>query len=670
MTVWTEGGGETGAYTDDTAPGADTLWTEDGHEPGTYPEDTPFIGDAANPITGWYHVENFGALGDGIADDTVAIQACLNAVPDVGGKVYFRSGDYLISSPLYPKSRTFIEGTHVPRYMAGPNPESSCKIRCAPGFVGIGMIVSGNSTRSVAIRHLALVGNHQGVNVHGIKMPTAEDNTGEQGWMLDAVSIVGCTGSGIYGRLHVWVINNCHFAFNKRYAWESASGTTDKWNDMKISNCYIFFNRMGGVLWDGGITAGIEVVNCRFERSGQTGQNPNNAPVDPEWNANAAGIRIRRGQLIYMTNISTDANTGPGIEIESVVPGQASALNNIFVTNSSFGRDCGGDQYSPPDTGGVRVKGFSIAGPDLIGLVKFTNCNVISGRSDDSGGTGPITPFRGIHYENTTYFQWLGGSTGHPGANDEGIYQGVGGTNSNYRPLIIAPDNGYFTPALFDTTVPQIEGSLSVDAGKLYIVKDGAHKEIGATPATIDTTEVNISNVAGVGRELNFQSADVNRWKFLVNGNPELSDPAGSDLSIVRYNNAGVSLGEVVEWARFNGYGKWQTRNSFRTEVVIGSAVDDYTDSSLTVWTKAAYHGVTVRQTADGAGAFKSGFKFEDATGNRLFAVDHAGRLRFNSAIEFTTANAGAATLPANPVGFFEIIDSAGNARRVPYYDD
>lgn len=33
-----------------------------------------------------------------------------------------------------------------------------------------------------------------------------------------------------------------------------------------------------------------------------------------------------------------------------------------------------------------------------------------------------------------------------------------------------------------------------------------------------------------------------------------------------------------------------------------------------------------------------------------------------------TTATGGAATLPANPVGFFNVTDATGVVRKVPYY--
>ena len=55
-----------------------------------------------------FNVQTFGAFGDGVHDDTGAIQDAMNAVPPfnpigsipAGGIVYFPEGNYLISQPL------------------------------------------------------------------------------------------------------------------------------------------------------------------------------------------------------------------------------------------------------------------------------------------------------------------------------------------------------------------------------------------------------------------------------------------------------------------------------------------------------------------------------------------------------------------------------------------
>ncbi len=52
-------------------------------------------------------VKDFGAVGDGVTDDTAAIQACLDAAPS-GSAIYFPRGKYVVSSTLSTGNKTLL----------------------------------------------------------------------------------------------------------------------------------------------------------------------------------------------------------------------------------------------------------------------------------------------------------------------------------------------------------------------------------------------------------------------------------------------------------------------------------------------------------------------------------------------------------------------------------
>jgi len=48
-------------------------------------------------LNDWVSVKDFGAVGDGVTDDTVAINTAIDSVSTYGGTVYFPTGEYLVS---------------------------------------------------------------------------------------------------------------------------------------------------------------------------------------------------------------------------------------------------------------------------------------------------------------------------------------------------------------------------------------------------------------------------------------------------------------------------------------------------------------------------------------------------------------------------------------------
>lgn len=70
------------------------------------------VNDVCENNQDFVSVKSFGAIGDGITDDTVAIQAALNATPN-GGKLYIPTGTYLISTGLTRINSITLQGDGV-----------------------------------------------------------------------------------------------------------------------------------------------------------------------------------------------------------------------------------------------------------------------------------------------------------------------------------------------------------------------------------------------------------------------------------------------------------------------------------------------------------------------------------------------------------------------------
>jgi len=97
-------------------------------------------------------VKDFGAVGDGVADDTAEIQAALDAVPAVGGCVYFPAGTYVVSSPLIVDSNTVLLGDGM--YVS--------KLSATTAFTSSQSMVYANAESNITIEQLGFIGNTNG----------------------------------------------------------------------------------------------------------------------------------------------------------------------------------------------------------------------------------------------------------------------------------------------------------------------------------------------------------------------------------------------------------------------------------------------------------------------------------------------------------------------------
>lgn len=126
------------------------------------------------------NVKDFGAVGNGIADDTAAIQSAINAICNAEGVLLFPPGTYALSASLtFPNKSFVIRGS-------GPTATNISEI---PGSGQIKLFdMTGTNGPSVVIEHMGFFG------------PTGGPSYGGDGLYFSAsngVSVVNCWFSGL-----------------------------------------------------------------------------------------------------------------------------------------------------------------------------------------------------------------------------------------------------------------------------------------------------------------------------------------------------------------------------------------------------------------------------------------------------------------------------------------
>lgn len=91
---------------------------------------TAYANAASHPL-GWFDVKEYGAVGNNVTDDTVAIQNCIDAAAAAGGGfIYFRAGIYLVGGALKSGSNSqltlpaihYVDGKQLTLVFCGATP--------------------------------------------------------------------------------------------------------------------------------------------------------------------------------------------------------------------------------------------------------------------------------------------------------------------------------------------------------------------------------------------------------------------------------------------------------------------------------------------------------------------------------------------------------------------
>lgn len=259
--------------------------------------------------TGMVSVREYGAKGDGAANDTLAIRKAMDAVPARGGVVFFPPGHYL-SDTIYPHNQMTFLGHSAFGYQ---EPGGTIISPVQPNQARLFDL---NGRVAVHLRGLTLHGRDLGAEMCGVY--ASRGTGGEQHVVIDGCRIEHFSGSGMaMGEAHVWCLRHSIFMSNGLDGVD-AGQAFDGW----INDCMFVANKRHGL----SLNNSVAVSACRIEHNA------------------LAGITVNRyyGQHLQITGNLFCSEFGPAIEC---LEGNVRA---ITVTGNTF-RNSGRGSAADPD---------------------------------------------------------------------------------------------------------------------------------------------------------------------------------------------------------------------------------------------------------------------------------------------------------------------------------
>lgn len=440
---------------------------------------------------------SFGAVGDGIADDTAAILAAVEAA-GYGDTVYCPPGVYKISQPIDLPRGVNLLGSHS-NLMVGPGmvaSEWACYLQASETFTAGAMItIIGQAD-----------GDHPAIN-------------GEQrisNLMLDGSKVPGWGLDGIYARGNVQnvVLRDVCIRQMPNNGIVTASNPGGEWpyswrlHSVMVDNCHtngIVFERNTDLTLEdvqviGCWATGIKLTNCA---------NTIATHSRAEWNG-SYGFYLTGGWgdwsgsgSMTMTGCSTDRNGWDGLRIDASGNG-AFLVQGLMTRRDGRNGGAGGGGYA-----GVAVK--SATAPVVLnGITCYPG-------SDDGGGVN-ASPDYGLSVASATSVQ-VGNSYLHAtlgGFQDDGTSTSVvvgtgvavasGPTTAPVRSLVPISQNPLLQSSRSVTLTAPAVGSYVIWRAQKACTVTGVHAyRVGGTGATVNATAGGLDLLA---TDLSLSTAD------------------------------------------------------------------------------------------------------------------------------------------------------------------
>ena len=326
-----------------------------------------------------------GATGNGVTDDTIAIQNALGLVGGNGGVVYFPYGHYLISAPLTVTSGTTLLGECTfGMYPAGSAGGQAPTIVLAgptaatpfSGAAAIDITAPAAGLSSIRIEGLVLNGGNlaSGGGTAGILLTGSVDNV-----VLRHVVASSFPGTGF--SLQVSSGDNPVAYMERCTAWQNGGHGFDLYTtDCEITGCMAYKNTLNGFNLQH--VDDVQFLGCRAEHNGQNGFSYDDA--------NATSTMV-------FDACTTDQNNQNGFLISG-----ATGSGPVQITGCSLRRDGNNN-----GAGSTTYAGLALAGANIPVIVTGTNVQAMLG--DGVGGYGP---HYAVKMTGSTFLSVVGGYFG------------------------------------------------------------------------------------------------------------------------------------------------------------------------------------------------------------------------------------------------------------------
>lgn len=295
-----------------------------------------FLGGSSCP-------EAFGAKGDGIHDDTKAIQAAIDSLERSGGGLLsLRSGVYLVST-IKLGVKTSIRGTG----------NGSTIIKQLKGGKGDCLVIPAHSA-ALKLSDFTIIGNNANC---GLLIENSKGDKENHHYLYSKVKTDGLLQpykwinidniciyhfeKGMIIEPHGFNINICNSTFS-----HNDIGVILKCTDSSLYNCYVTNNKRDGLILAG---SNNKLSNVKSIFNGFA-------------NAKECGAIVVKGSRCQIVNCETQDNYGKGFIIE----GQYNLISNCISNTDGYSREP--KQYDPS----VMACGFMVKGL----YNSFSNCAV------------------------------------------------------------------------------------------------------------------------------------------------------------------------------------------------------------------------------------------------------------------------------------------------------